>query len=76
MNLLIKYAKWRPNDVTFARLLEGPCKNDYVPNERAVSEGGPCMLGATQWAWLEEQLRVVGLALAVKVIQTPLGIFR
>ena len=47
------------------RALEGPCKNDYVPNELAVSDGGPSMLGAAQWVWLEEQLRVVGPKLRI-----------
>jgi alkaline phosphatase D len=45
--------------------LSGPCKNDYVPNEQPVGEGGPTMLGAEQWAWLEEQLSVVGPKLRI-----------
>ncbi len=45
--------------------LEGPCKNDYVPNEEPVASGGPTMLGEQQWEWLEEQLRVVGPKLRI-----------
>ena len=54
--------------------LQGPCKNDYIPNDLSVADGGPAMLGETQWAWLADQLRVAGPKLRVVASSVQFGI--